>query len=134
MAVRERASMSYPILNGWFDNPARVSGDYVDIDEIRKGTSAYVTEMGLSAVVETTRANFVDMGVVLGDTDKGESVVGYLMGQTEQEIDRYVLAGRQTHPLCFMRIYFGTSWKRGTESRHADTDAREIKFLGSVRL
>ena len=140
MAVRQTGSMAYPILDGWWD-AARASGDYVDILEIRKGRdaagvacSAYVTEMGLNPDLEATRAQFTDLGIIAGDTDDGSGVVGFLMGQDETCIDRYKVAGDQVHPLAFQRVYYGASWKRGNESRHVDTQAREIKFVGTVRL
>jgi len=136
MAVRERASLSYPILDDWFSGvyATRSIGDYVDIDEIRSGTSAYVTEMGLNAQVEAMHAGFVDMGILLGDTDVGETVVGFLMGQDPTCVDRYTLVNHQAHPICFKRIYYRQRWERGHVSRNAATEAREIKFLGSVRL
>jgi len=133
MAVQDRGKTAYPIYDAWFDSSARKSGDYVDIDEIRQGVSSYVTELGLNPQLEAARAGFTDMGVLLGDTDVGESVVGVLMGQADEEVDRYVLTGHLTHPLCFKRIYFSHSWKRGNVKRNVATDAREIKFLGSTR-
>jgi hypothetical protein len=137
-SVKQAAEVAYPILDAWFTRPNRRRGDYVDIDEIVEGTSSYVTEMGLSVQDEQRRANMTLIGFFAGDVDVNNTVIGLLSGEIGTgggvDIQRYKLNGNIAHPLKLRRVYYRARWTRGDYTFDAYTEARELKWLGLVRI
>ena len=108
------------------DNYGNDNNAYFDFQEVKDGTSSYVSQ----ADVPPGRANFWPTGIILGeedhndDNDRNSQIRGVLWDNPIDYIQVYSLATKIVHPLRFRRIYFGYKGGNGTT-------ARGIRFVGN---
>lgn len=108
------AERSYPINDGWLEKFKHATSAYVDLEEIRKGTSGYITWLQNNKTragwskkpnkdVESSKANFIKTGLRVGNTTKGNDVKLRLRGNTFDDVENVLAA--VTHPMAVIRIY-----------------------------
>lgn len=146
MSIRAQSGeRSYPLCNGYFDLYYQDDSKYIDITEIKAGTSEYMTELlaGFEArdqiegnnhhyklkstvAIQAALLDFTITGILVCGSEAFYKVNGYLLDDDRKwSFSRYTplwsIAPNIVHPLRFKRIY--TKW----------TDARNIWLVGNCK-
>jgi len=106
----------YPINNDWLGQNAADPDAYVDVREIRAGTSRYVSDMNLDPAVEAAKLSFHVNGIRIGNANNGGNLYGRMFNDTFDHLSEFV--GGVDHPETYGRIYA------------MRTQVRNIKFVG----